>query len=692
VNGTLERVLADDGPIASALRSRFESRPEQVEMARAVSRTLESGGALLAEAGTGVGKSFAYLVPAILRCLERRETVVVATHTIALQEQLVEKDIPLLAATLGSTDAPGWSGELRPVLVKGRGNYLSIRRLELASARQSKLFASRESLLSLRQVEDWAYQTADGSLSSMPEPPRPEVWDQTQSDKDNCMGRRCPQYDRCFYQNARREAERANLLVCNHALFFADLALRIAGTPMLPRYHHVILDEAHMVEDVASEHLGVSLTSGRVWFLLRALYDTSRQRGYLESLRLATKGDSSISRVIELVQAVGRGAADFFDEWTHLADSGELRNGRVREPGLVSNSLGPAFRQLSLALSTLKQKAQSDEDRFELNAYAARAEAIADAAEAFCTQSLEGFAYWVEVTRRASWGGARGGMRGARVTLACAPVDVGPILQEHLFDKPHGVVLTSATLATRGLVRTPEGDVTAPDAFKHVKERLGCQDAESLQLGSPFDLETQVQVFIERTLPEPPGGGGSSGEAWKRYYNAMAERVIEHACATDGGAFVLFTSFAMLDAIAERVSGPLGRLEMPVLAQGRDGPRSQILQNFRESGRAVLLGAASFWQGVDVQGDALRNVIIARLPFEPPDRPLSEARHEMIRERGGNPFKEDSLPRAVIRFKQGVGRLIRSHTDHGRIVVLDPRIETKFYGKAFREALPETDR
>ena len=269
------------------------------------------------------------------------------------------------------------------------------------------------------------------------------------------------------------------------------------------------------------------------------------------------------------------------------------------------------------------------------------------------------------------------------MTLAGAPVEVGPILREHLFATGAGVVLTSATLATRAQLATPEGHVTREGAFDHAIERLGAEGADTLLLGSPFDLDALVEVHVEAGLPDPRRTSEDT------YVDALAQRVIHHACETDGGCFVLFTSFRTLRAVASRVRGPLAQLDMPVLAQGEDAPRSILLDRFRAQPRSVLLGAASFWQGVDVQGHALRNVIITKLPFDPPDRPLTEARLDRIKDRGGNPFMEDSLPRALIRFKQGIGRLVRSHTDTGRLVVLDPRVVTSRYGKAFMELLPQ---
>lgn len=686
--GGVQSVLGAGGPIACALGPDYEPRPQQLEMAERVERAFEQRSHLLVEAGTGVGKSFAYLVPAIRRCLAKREKVVVATNTIALQEQLIGRDIPLLASTIGDADDPAadasWAGPLKAVLVKGRGNYVSIRRLKLASQRRDKLFTDAGARRSLEVIEDWAYGTTDGSLSTLPGLERPGVWDRVQSDSGNCMGRRCAHFNECFYQQARREMEGANLLVCNHALFFADLALRVRGTGMLPNYQHVILDEAHGVEDVAAEHFGVRLSEGRVFHLLSSLVSGRGNKGFLPHLSLATGDLGPVDRAISLVRIADAAARDFFDELFVLMRSPEAQGGRIRREGAVENPVTPAMNDLAIRLRALKDDVATEADRFELNAYAERAAGIADAAEVLVDQTASGCAYWIEAS------GVGEGRRRANVTLACSPVEVAPLLREHLFAKEHSVILTSATLATR-TVRADEPAEHAETAFDHVMSRLGAEGAETLQLGSPFDFGKQVELIVDTSMPSPVGGrarrdGRSApGESFE---DALASRIHDHVVATEGGTFVLFTSFRTLDQVAARLEGALGALGFPLLAQRAGLSRTKLLEDFRADPRSVLFGAASFWQGVDVRGDALRSVIITRLPFDPPDRPLTEARLELIKERGGDPFREDSLPRAVIRFKQGFGRLIRSHADRGRVVVLDPRIVTKGYGRKFLESLP----
>ncbi len=682
--------LTPGGPLDMAFQSAglgegFEPRPQQTRMAEAVARTLERRGRLLVEAGTGVGKSFAYLVPAALRIVEQGERVVIATNTIALQEQLLKKDVPIVRAAVQSMGA-----DFRPVLVKGRGNYLSIRRLQLASERQDSLFPDTYARQTLHTIEDWAYSTTDGTLASLPMLERPAVWERVQSDVGNCMGRRCPTYEKCFYQRARREMESGELLICNHALFFSDLALRASGVGLLPKYDHVILDEAHNVEDVASEHFGASLTEGRIRRLLTLLYHPRTGKGFLSTLTLQGGQTEALDDAVRAVLNAEELAAAFFDRLLSLTGGVVNDSFRLRAPNMVEDLISPAFRDLSLRLKRLREVAAREDDKFEINAFAERALAIALDAGALIEQTIEGAVYWVEVAAGGGGGADDARAHRLRVSLACSPIEVAPLLSTHLFAPGRGVVLTSATLASTSREDDQGGSASGGSgAFAHALARFGAdkprsddddEPAATLLLGSPFDYASQVRLYVDRSMPDPRSPA---------YIDALAERILRHTGATRGGAFVLFTSFDTLRRTAQRVAPGLDELGLPLLTQERDGPRGLLLEKFRDAGNAVLFGAASFWQGVDVRGDALRNVIITRLPFDPPDRPLTQARLDRIQERGGDPFFEDSLPRAVIKFKQAFGRLIRSADDRGRVVVLDPRIATKGYGRAFLRALPE---
>ena len=646
-------MLAIDGPVARRLDG-FEPRPEQVEMAAAVDIALQENQRLFVEAGTGTGKSFAYLLPVIKRIIERRERVIICTNTIALQEQLLEKDIPLLRAIMPD--------EFTAVLVKGRGNYASRRRLKLAIEREGRLFSNDEERQSLARIERWASRTEDGTLATLPQLSRHSVWDHVQSESSNCLGRRCPTHESCFYQQARRRMESADLLVCNHALFFSDLALRSQDAGFLPDYRHVIFDEAHMLEDVASEHFGMRLSEGRVRHLLRMLYEPRKGRGILASLESLDGGDPLLVDALTAVDIAERSTNAFFDDLHAWQQKNANDSGRVTSSEIIDNPLSPAMRSISTALKLLRQRVTREQEELEIGSHIQRTDEIAVSAEALLEQRQAGMVYWVE-SGRVPRGSSRPSM-----TLSCAAIEVAPILREHLFSRDGGIICTSATLAN------------GPDDFSLATTRLGAESAKTLQLGSPFDYARQMKVLVDPRMPDPRHDS---------YVKRLSERVLEQCISTDGGAFVLFTSRKTMESVAQSCRGELERRGYPVLVQGKDGSRTSMLERFRAEEGTVLFGVSSFWQGVDVRGDRLRNVIITRLPFDAPDRPIVQARHEAIQAKGENPFFVDQVPRAIIRFKQGVGRLIRASGDSGRIVILDPRIVTKNYGRAFQKALPE---
>ena len=660
---TVDDILGPEGNVASRMKQ-YEFRPQQSEMANTIAQAIADKQHAIVEAGTGVGKSFGYLVPAILSLqgsqgsatedLEGKQRIVVSTHTISLQEQLMSKDIPLLNSVIPL--------EFSAVLAKGRGNYISLRRLQNAVRKSEQLFATEDEHYQLGQISSWSKNTPGGSRSELQWRVSSQVWDEVESDTSNCLRRKCGFYNDCHYYKARRRLQHADVIVVNHALFFVDLAMRKQGFSLLPDYNVVILDEAHTVPDVASAHLGMKVTKGQLEYSLNKLFNERNGKGLLVAQGL---GDGQ-----QLVTACRKEAEVFFgDVMTWAARNATSNYGksitiRVRDPDIVQNSLSARIMRLSEYLGEKADGIKDASDKLSVTAASERLEAIGTELENWRCQRLQDGVYWIESSTN------RYGRE--MVNLMASPLDIGPAMRENLFNKVDTCVMTSATIAV------------GSESFDFFQNRVGLTSSVSRKLGSPFDFRTQAKLIVVKNMADP----NKEKDVHERQ---SIEAIKKYVAETDGHAFVLFTSYSFLNRAVRELTSWLTEHSLAIYSQASGVDRSQLLQQFKKNPRGVLFGTDSFWQGVDVQGDALQNVIITKLPFSVPGQPLLEARLDAIRKRGGSPFNEFQLPEAIIKFKQGFGRLIRSQTDTGMVVVLDSRIGTKPYGRAFIDSLPECD-
>jgi ATP-dependent DNA helicase DinG len=618
----------------------YEYRPGQLEMARAVERALEERRHLIVEAGTGTGKTLAYLLPALRATLTTGRRVIVSTGTKALQDQLYFRDVPFLESLLG---------ELRVCYMKGRANYLC--RHKLVTLTQHPILSGLEEIDQFHQISEWEKRTETGDraeLSGLPE--SSPLWSRLDARSEACLGSTCPDYQRCFVTEMRRKAQESDVVIVNHHLFFADLAVRqqASGAPdagVLPEAGAVIFDEAHELEDIASSYFGLSVSNQRFEDLVR---DTEA---------MLKKGDGYANAVNTAILVSGQQLRDrarmFFSQLPMASDGRQPFDDREE----FLETRGDLY--LSVKNTLVRLEAELDQLRGvdEAPGLRKRVSNLRTELEFLLESTSGNMVYWLE--RRVS-----GGLhKQSRTTfLQATPIDVSGLLDSELFQNFPTVVLTSATLTVQG-------------SFEHIRRRLGLEDARELVVPSHFRYQDQALLYLPPEMPDPRAPDFPEAAA------RCIRRVLE---ITRGRAFCLFTSYSQMRDLYERL---LPVLDYPILLHG-SAPRNALLEQFRETPNAVLFGTASFWQGVDVQGEALSCVIIDRLPFAVPNDPVVAARMKFIEDAGGKPFFEYQVPSAVISLKQGFGRLIRSLEDRGVLVLLDPRIRQKRYGQAFLESLP----
>ena len=646
-------VFSETGPICDALR--LEHRPEQETMAVTVARAMREDEPLLFEAGTGVGKSLAYLVPGIIHAVDQGRQLIVSTHTISLQEQIQSKDLPICRRIFKADPQLAAYADFKSSVLVGKGNYLCTTRLAHTLADRATLFADAD-YEELQRIATWAATTDTGLRHDLKPPPRPEVWDAVNADSSACSRKHCD-CEKCFYQRARARLRTAQVVIVNHALLFA--LINAGGAQAQGAAHDVrgvlfpddflVLDEAHTVPEVATSNFGLSLSSYGVDRALKYLYNPRSKRGLFKKY-----GPEGQQLVVDALEA----SQQFFDfiATKLLAQRPILR---IRETGVAEPTLDGPLGAIHRLLAKLADKLEEGRERDELLDQKMRIKGVQSGLTEWLTLGDKGHVYWTE----------RGGRKQTIVTLRSAPIDVAPKLRQHLFGCGTSVVCTSATLAMGGTIEP-------------LAARMGAETARAVAVKSPFDYERNMRVYVAADVPLPsPKDARLALDILTDYIDFCTARVT-------GGTLVLFTSYTDMRAVAQTLEPVFREAGRPFLIQGADLSRTELATQMRSLGNAVLFGTDSFWTGVDVPGEALSQVIVTRLPFDPPTHPITEAQCERIREAGGQPFNELTLPDALIKFRQGIGRLIRSKGDRGLVTILDSRTLAKAYGREFLASLP----
>lgn len=724
----IEDVLGKNGVIANKLDS-YELRPQQLDMARTIGKAIEENKHLIVEAGTGVGKSIAYLIPFIFWSVRNNKKVIISTHTKTLQEQLIKKDLPFLRNALKSV--PVYSGavdnnslpeqgqegrfDFSYALCVGGQNYLCLRKFH--QAQSHGVFSAQKEFNEFQHIIQWEARARRGLRSELDFEPSQAVWSKICRESDLCFGKKCSFKEDCYYNKARRKEYKAQILVTNHHLFFANMA---SDGRVLPDFDAVVFDEAHTLEDIATSYFGIEISNSRIKYMLDSilnpktgkglitrLFDSSNALGQADEMSII--GDSE-----KLLKEAGSASDLFFSEIIEKYGTGN-KTTRMREKGVINNYLDKPLSGLCDLLESLSKQVKTDEDRLEIYAFANRCSEINKNISTIINQDLEEYVYWTDIERKKSryeslsdslqltntlepinhkYTSLRSETRRhAKCSLLAAPINIAAEFEKQIFGKIRPVILTSATLSINGNFKYIKGRLGIPVSKRPDTETPAipleqdgfdsCMTTEDDYcekiIGSPFNFSEHALIYIPGNIPDP----NQQSDEFKDSVIKHIEEIITHS---QGRAFILFTSFKMLNSVYEEIQDDLGSFTL--FKQG-DKPRYQLIEEFKASHKPVLFGTATFWQGVDVPGEALKCVIITKLPFAVPDDPIIEARMELLKSQNKNPFMFYQVPQAITLLRQGFGRLIRSTTDTGVVAILDPRIKSKFYGKYFLNSLPD---
>ncbi|MBS1551029.1 MAG: DEAD/DEAH box helicase [Bacteroidetes bacterium] len=656
ITDEIKNFFSNDG-ILSRNFENYEFRKSQEEMSESILNSLESKSHIIIEAPTGIGKSFAYLVPSVYYAKKNDRKVIISTYTINLQEQLINKDIPFLQKNLPI--------KFKAKLLKGRNNYLCPKRLARAMDSSNTLFETEEQL-NLEKIYNWSKRTADGTRSDINFAVNENVWDTVCSERGICTNKSCGGVDtKCFYQKAKRELADSDVIVVNHHLFFTLFdGVSDDREGFLYRNDFVIFDEAHTVESVATDHIAPRVSREMLKYHLLKLYNQQKKKGFLLTLP-----SLHIQVIIENLLELNR--EFFYRLRNNLFPSGDAKPGsltaRVYEKEVEENILKPELDNLLKNLKALRFACKNEDQENELNEFITRFTEFNYVVDEFLHQKKNekgnNFVYWAEIASKKP---------DSNVSICSAPVDVSGFFRENIFRENNSAVFTSAS-------------ITINNEFDYFKKRIGGEKADVLKLESPFDFHNQVKIYIPRNIPEPLKFNTED------YNEKIREWILYFIRITKGKALVLFTNSNLLKSIGNDLSEILSGENIKLYLQGSGSSRSTLLNKFKKEINSVLFGLDSFWMGVDVPGESLSNLIITRLPFQVPSHPVVQAKMEFIEKNGGNSFLDYSLPEAILKFRQGIGRLIRHRSDKGIIAILDSRIITKPYGKYFFGSIEECD-